>query len=621
MPGGYMGKILEVNLSTKEISEKDLPPESVLRKYLGGFGLGLWMLNSMCPPGISAVDPENPMIFFTGPLTGTRAPGATNLTLTTMNADTEFTTGRSHTHGFFGTNLKFAGYDGLIVTGSSDTPVYLWINQGRVEIKDAASVWGRDTHESEDIIKEEIGQPKASVAAIGPAGENLCAGALIENDHNHSMAHGGLGVVMGSKRLKAIAVFGVQSVPIADKEMEGAIAREWRDSLDYGPDSPLQRVGRGAIPKGDYKGIKSKYGLCVHNLQSTKLDGYGDGWSRQKVTPRPCYHCPIGCSYDVEIVEGPRKGYVASLSGGGEALEGASSIFGVSDFGDCFYLTDLFDRLGLEGSTAGCALAVAFEAYEKGLISKKDTDGIELRWGDASVVETMLRRYVAREGFGDVLARGPKKAAEAIGGEAANWAVHIKGSGINLHDWRRGWATLLGQILGGGSGWPAPGADLTRPDPDSGYPERTAPFDAKIKPLEVRRTGITKYALDSTGVCWYCTWGNAHGTELSARMISAVTGWDFTRDELLQYGERMLNFERLFNVRRGLTPEDDFNVSSRLTEGQKDDPSGAPPIKPHLEGMVREYYRLMGWDERSGKPWRSTLKRVGLDEFAELIWG
>ncbi|MBI4321179.1 MAG: hypothetical protein HY675_22030 [Chloroflexi bacterium] len=621
MPGGYMGKIIEVNLSTNEIAEKELPSEDVLRKYLGGFGLGLWLLNQMCPPGTSALEPENPMIFLTGPLTGTRAPGATNLTLTTKNADTDFTVGRSHTHGFFGPNLKFAGYDGLIVTGRADRPVYLWIHEGKVEIKDAARVWGRDTHETEDLIKAELGQSKASVAAIGPAGENLCAGALIENDHNHSMAHSGLGAVMGSKRLKAIAVYGTQTLPVANKEAERAIARQWRDSLDYGPDSPWQRVGHGAIPKGDYKGIKSKYGLSVHNMQTGNLEGFGDGWSRQKITPKPCYGCPIACPYDVEIAEGPRKGYVASLCGGGEALEGASAIFGVADLGDVFYLTDLFDRLGLEGSTAGCTLAMAFEAYEKGLITKEDTDGIELRWGDAGLVEKMLRKYVDRSGFGDILAQGPKRAAEAIGGDAADFAVHIKGSGINLHDWRRGWGVLLGQIVGGGSGWPAPGADLTRPDPDSGYPERTAPFDHREKPLEVRKTGITKYALDSTGVCWYCTWGNARGTELSAQMIAAVTGWDFTRDELLAYGERMLNFERLFNIRHGLTPEDDYDVPARLTEGQKSDPSGAPPIRPYLRGMIDEYYRLMGWDEKSGKPWRSTLKRVGLDEFAEQIWG
>ncbi|MFC1992411.1 aldehyde ferredoxin oxidoreductase family protein [Chloroflexota bacterium] len=620
MLGGYMGKILEVDLSTGRISEQKLPSEDVLRKYLGCYGLGLWLLYNRCSPGTSALDPENPMIFLTGPLTATRAPGATNLTLTTKNADTDFTAGRSHTHGFFGPNLKFAGYDGLIVTGRSEKPVFLWIHDDKTEIRDATKIWGKDTHETEDLVKKEVGEIKASVAAIGPAGENLCAGALIENDYNHSMAHGGLGAVMGSKKLKAIAIYGNKEIPVVDKEQERAIAKRWRDSLNYSPDSIWTRLGRGGVPKGDYKGIKSIYGLCVRNLQTTILEGFGDGWSKQKITPKPCYECPIACSYDLEVIEGPRKGYVASLCGGGEAVEGASAIFGISDLGDVFYFTDLFDRLGIEGGTAGCAIAMAFEAYEKGLITKEDTDGLELRWGDAEVVEKMIRKYVARDGFGDILARGPRAAAEIIGGDAPDFAVHIKGAGMNLHDWRRGFGVLLGQIVGPGSGWPAPGADLTRPDPDSGYPERTPAGEHKGKPLEVRRTGITKYALDSTGACWFSAWGNPHGIELSAEMISAVTGWDFTRDELLQFGERMLNFERAFNVRHGLTPDDDYNVSPRLTEGQKDGPFAGHPLKPHLKGMINEYYRLMGWDVKTGKPWENTLKRVGLDELVRDLW-
>lgn len=615
-----MGAILEVDLSNHKIIRTETPSEEILRKYLGCFGLGLWMLYDRCPPGTSALDEANPLIFLTGPLTGTRAPGATNLTLTTKNPDTDFTTGRSHTHGFFGTNLRFAGYDGLIVTGKSEKPVYLWITEDKVEIKDATKFWGEDTHNTEDLVKADVGQPKASVAAIGPAGENMCAGALIENDYNHSMAHGGLGAVMGSKKLKAIAVYGTKQVPVVDKEGERAIAKEWRASLNYGPSSPWARLGRGGVPRGDYKGIKSVYGLCVNNLQTTELPGYGDRWSAQKITPRPCWQCPLACSYDLEIVEGHRKGYVASLCGGGENLEGASSIFGIADMGDVFYLTDLYDRLGLESSTVGCTIAMAFESYQRGLITQEDTDGLELRWGDTAVVEKLIRKYAAREGFGDILARGPKAAAEIIGGNASDFAVHIKGGGMNLHDWRRGWGVLLGQILGGGSGWPAPGADITRPDPDSGYPQSTPPLTPAGKPLEIRRTGITKYAVDSIGTCWFQTWGNPRGTELASKMLSAVTGWDYTRDELLMFGERMLNFERVFNIRHGLTPADDYNVPLRIIEGQKDGPFAGHPIAPYLRGMIEEYYRLMGWDVHSGKPWRSTLSKVGLDFLSKDIW-
>jgi len=619
---GYLNCLLEVNLSEGSIQEKKLPSEEILRKYLGGFGLGLWMLYDRCPPGVSALDPEAPMIFLNGPLVNTHAPAPNNLTLTFKSPSTGFTAGRSHTHGIFGPNLRWAGYDGIIITGKSERPVYLWIHEGNVEIKDASKIWGKDTHETEDLVKEEIGEAAASVAAIGPAGENVCAGALIENDKNHSLAHGGTGTVMGSKRLKAIAVYGKRkSVPVADKDAEAEIGRRWRKWVDFGPTSCAAIMKNGGVPRANYVGIKSRYGLSAKNMLTTELEGFGDRMSEQKITARPCYGCGIGCSYDVEIMYGRHKGYVATLSGGGEGMEGSASMVGVSDTGWTFYLTDLYDRLGLESSEVGCTIAMAFEAYERGLITAKDTDGLELKWGEAEVVEKVIRKYAAREGFGDILARGPEVAAEFIGGDAPQFAVHIKGSGMNLHDWRRGWGVLLGQIIGGGTGWPAPGADVTRPDPDSGYPERQAPLDPRIKPEEVRRTGITKFALDSIGVCWLNTWGHPEGTKLAADMISAVTGWDFTREELIAFGERVINLERAFNVRHGLTPEDDYHVSERILEGQKDGPFAGIPLKPYLRGMINEYYTLMGWDEKTGKPWRNTLGRLGLDSVARDLWG
>ncbi len=616
-----MGKILEVDLSTGKISEVELPPEDILRKFLGGSGLGLWLLYHKCPPGISALDAENPMIFLNGLLVGTNAPAPNNLTLTTKNADTGFTATRSHTHAWFGPNLRFAGYDGLIVTGKAEKPVYLWIHEGTAEIRDASKIWGKDTHETEDLVKEAIKEPKASVAAIGLAGENLCAGALIENDKNHSMAHGGTGTVMGSKRLKAIAVYGSRKpIPMANKEMAETVAKRWRNSVDFGPTSCAAIMSRGGVPRGDYVGIKSKYGLCSKNMQTTLLEGFGDGMSQQKIIPRGCFGCSIACSYDAEILYGPHKGYVASLSGGGEGMEGSAAMVGISDTGWVFYLTDLYDRLGLESSTVGCTISMAFEAYEKGLLTKQDTDGLELRWGDVEVVEKIIRKYAARDGFGDILARGPKAAAEIIGGDTPNFAVHIKGGGMNLHDWRRGWGVLLGQIVGTGSGWPAPGADLTRPDADAGYPEKQPPLVPGGKAEEVRRTGIIKFAHDSTGVCWLNSWGHPEGTQLAAEMISAATGWDFTRDELLRFGERVMNLERAFCVRNGMTPEDDHNVSLRLVEGQIDGPVAGHPIRPFLKGMINEYYRLMGWDEKTGKPWRNTLRRLDLDEIVEDLW-
>ena len=193
---GYLGKLLRIDLTKERILEENIPEESILRMYIGGFGLGLRLLYDELPLGISPLDPENPLIFMTGPLTGTMVPSPTNTTCTTLNSDTGFTAGRSHSHGYWGPNLKFAGYDGLIIQGVAEKPVYLWICDEEVEIRDGSKIWGKDTHETEDLVKKELGQPKASVAAIGPAGENLCDGALVENDKNHSFSHSGIGTVM-----------------------------------------------------------------------------------------------------------------------------------------------------------------------------------------------------------------------------------------------------------------------------------------------------------------------------------------------------------------------------------------------------------------------------------------
>lgn len=640
--GGYRGKILQVNLTTGIINTEMLPEESILRKYVGNFGLGLFYLMRELPMGVDALDPENPLIFMNGPLTGTRVPSPTNCTITTLNADTGFTVGRSHSHGWFGPYLSMAGFDGIIIKGASDKWVYLWIDDGKAELRDASKFEGKDTHETEDFVKEDLGVPTkvgasdgASVAAIGPAGENLCAGALIENDKNHSFSHSGVGTVMGSKKLKAIAVRGTSEVPVADREKLGAIASEWTKATRMGARGLLEVAAAeatksknlgGGVERSDYVGVIGLVGLSAKNWTANQLPGFGEGWSRQKITPRPCYRCQIACSCDVEIIEGKYKGYLATLSGGGESLEGAASIMGAGasgDPGEALYLTDLFDRLGFDTSTAGCSMSVAFEAYEKGLLTTADTDGLELKWGNVEAIETLLRRIAHKEGkFATMLGDGPKTAAERVGLPDA--AVHIKGSGMNIHDWRRAWGVLLGQAVGGGSGWHAPGADCWAPEADAGYPEKTDPLSPWGKGEEVAKTAPIKMWNDCNGTCWFVTWGVPGQMKFSAEAIAAVVGWeDFTHEEALAVGHRALTLERIFNMAHGLTAEDDYKLSHRLIEPAPADagPAAGLSIAPYIEGWVRDYYKVLGWERKTGKPLRSTLKRLGLEEYIDTVWG
>lgn len=624
MLGGYVGKLLRVDLTEGKIKEEslfDVFPPAILRKYVGCFGLGLRLLYDELPLGVRPTDPENLLIFMTGPLTGVpEVPAPNNATIATLNADTEFTAGRSHSHGFWAPNLKFAGYDGIIIKGAAEKPVYLWIHDGKAEIRDAGKFWGKDTHETEDLIKEDIGEPRASVAAIGPAGENLSAGALIENDKHHSFSHSGVGVVMGSKRLKAIAVYGTRRVPVIDEAKLKEATDKWR--ADLFKSDVAKGLAKGGIPRDEYRYAKGMSITSAKNLLEVSPPEWGVGMSTHKITPKACFACPIACSYEVEITSGPYTGYVATPAGGGENLEGAASISGVYESGAVFYLVDLCDKLGFESSTIGCTIALAIECYEKGLLTKEDTEGIELRWGDNKLVEKMLRMAAMKEGkLGKLLALGPKRAAEYIGGDAPKFAVHIKGSGMNLHDWRATWGIMLGQFVGGGSGWPAPGADAWATEPDVGFPTYQDPLNPRIKPEAVARTWPKKYWDDCNGTCWFATWGVPGVLTYSTDAVSAVTGWDFTPKEALTVGERVVNLERAFNIRRGLTPADDYEVSTRMVEAPPSGIAKGKPMAPYVRGMIMEVYRLMGWDEKTGKPWRSTLERLGLEDIIKDVWG
>jgi len=618
--GGYMGKILRVDLTNERMKAESLPAESVLRKYVGCFGLGLRILYDELALGVSPLSPENLLVFMTGPLTGTRVPSPNNTTITTLNADTRFTVGRSHSHGWWGPRLKFAGLDGVIIQGAAENPIYLWIHDGKSEIRDANRLWGKDTHETEDLIKEELGEAKASVAAIGPAGENLCCGAGIWNDKNHSFSHSGVGAVMGSKKLKAIAVYGTTEVPVFDPEKLEEANKKWLDNLFKSTVS--SGLAKGGTPRGEFKYPRDMSILTAKNMLAVSPPEFGVGMAKQKITPKPCYGCPIACSYDVEVTTGPYKGFVGTMAGGGENLEGAASIAGVHDAGAVFYLEDLCDRMGFDSSTIGCTIALAIECYEKGLLAKENTEGIELKWGDDKLVAKLFRMAANKEGkLGKLLALGPKRAAETIGGDAPKFAIHIKGSGMNLHDWRATWGIMLGQFVGGGSGWPAQAADAWAPEPDVGYLDFEEPLNPRLKPIAVYKTGRKKFWDDSNGTCWFATWGVPGVLGFSTAAVNAVTGWDFTPEEALMLSERLVNLERVFNVRRGLTPADDYDVSPRLVEAPPSGKAKGKAMAPYVKGMVMEYYRLSGWDEKTGKPWRTTLERVGLEDEIKDIWG
>jgi aldehyde:ferredoxin oxidoreductase len=510
--------------------------------------------------------------------------------------------------GYWGPYLKFSGYDGIIITGASKTPVYLWINNGRAELRDASHIWGKPSHETVDFIKREIGQRDAKVACIGPAGENLVKSAMVLSDYNNSASHGG-GVIMGSKKLKAIAVWGTNRVPIMDNARLVEAGNRWREKI-----KPI------LYPQGRFNvGYGHELGTLIHrNWQSTLFPEANRGFEEEEYTPRPCFQCNRQCPFDARLTAGKHAGYVATLNAGGEHYEGAAYTFGVGGQA-VHYLADVLDQLGMDGCQFGCAAGVAFEAYEKGLLTAKQTDGLQLKWGDADAVEKLMNRVARREGWlGNILADGPKATADAIGGEALKFVVHIKGGAPALHDWRPYLSQMLGQMTATGGGKPRFQGFEIRGDAGLGYPEKTDARAREGKAKETFTGGLYRLFCGAAGVCWFGARGGVFPHSVEA--LQAATGWrDFTEQEALEIGERTWQMEHLLHLRFGWSPEEDLaNIGPRFLEPVPDGQFKGFTVARFLPGLLHDFYTVCGWDARTGRPRPETLKRLKLEDFSFL---
>ncbi len=615
LPGGYMGKILRVDLSSGKIAEENLPQSEILRNYPGGQALSQLILAHELPENAGPLDPENRLVFMTGPLTGTgKTPAGTAYTVTTLSNITRFGAAgdgavtSSSAMGHWGPRLKFAGYDGIIISGASPQPVYLWINNGRAEIRSAAGIWGEDSHRSVELVKKEVGQPEASVAAIGPGGENLVTYAVIVSDHNHTAAHGAA-VVMGAKKLKAIAVYGNKRVPVRNNAKLEEAGNRWRSKIPvYEYPQSRHWTGLGAILKT----------LVNKNFQSTLLPAAKDDFEKQDFIPRPCFECNRQCPYDVKLNTGAHAGTLISLNAGSEHFEGAAFTFGIGG-PDVLYLADVINRWGLEASHFGCAAGMAFEAYQKGLITARETDGLELKWGDAAAVEKLIIKTAKREGWlGNSLADGVKAAADRIGKGAGSFAANVKGGAPAMHDWRPYTGIMLGQIVSSGGVKPQLTAwEFRDAAPELGYPEVTDRSSPAGKGKEVLLNGANKLFCGACGVCWF---GEPMGHRVLTDVLDAlgaVTGWEgFGIEESVTVGERAWQLEHLLHMQRGWTPEDDLsNIGPRFLEPLPDGPFQGFTIARFLPELVHDFYRACGWDTATGKPEAATLKRLGMEDF------
>jgi aldehyde:ferredoxin oxidoreductase len=625
MPNGYAGKLLFVDLTQGTIRTES-PSEETYRKYLGGTGLGARILFERMKPGADPLGPDNMLGFVTGPLTGTGVPGGGRFTVVTKSPVTGGWAD-SNSGGFWGPELKWAGYDALFISGISPEPVYLSIQEDRVELRDASHLWGKDTYETEEILVKELGAPPPIVACIGPAGETCSLMAGIVNERGRIAAKGGVGAVMGSKRLKAIALRGnkKRKIPLGDPEKLKAARAEYVKSLQSSRfHGGLTAAGTGGgtsfllsigdCPTRNWNSTGTDSMVTCTKLDSKNMDPY-------KLEAYGCHGCTIRCGALIQVKEGPFATRGEMHRPEYETLAALGALCMNDNVESVIKANEICNRYGIDTIAAGSAVAFAMECYEKGLITKEGTGGIELTWGSGEAVVALTEKIARREGIGAILADGVKRASERIGKGSEEWAIHIGGHRLPYHDPRVSPSTGLHYVADAlpachmgpqGAGILESGRPLGN-DPVLQAPKVDYYGDYDNKG-EMHVTGMAYYqALSSSGLC------ALYAIQLPipvAELLSPVTGWDIGWAEAIEIGKRILTLRQAFNAREGVRPEA-FKMPKRFFNPLTVGPANGKKVD--FEAMKRGFFQAMDWDLTTGKPGPGALKALGLDHLVKEI--
>lgn len=598
---GWIGKVLRVNLSTDKVSTEALDP-GLAKDYIGARGLGTKIMTDEVDPKVDPLSPENKLIFMPGPLTGTFAPSAGRYTVVTKGALTG-AIASANSGGTWGPALKFAGYDAVIIEGAAPKPVYLWIKNAKVEIRDASHLWGKDVPETSDAIRAET-DDDAKIACIGPAGENRVLFACIMNDLHRAAGRSGVGAVMGSKNLKAIAVVGTGAVTCADpKAFESAVVKA-RDKIHKHPvgGAGLRLYGTDVLTNilNQIGGYPTKNYQDGHFPTADKLGGETLAATLLQ-RPKGCFSCIISCGRVTKVTnpkyagEGEGPEYETSWGFGGDCC--------IDDLDAVTKANYLCNEYGMDAISMAVTVACAMELYEMGLITKEDTGGIALEWGNAEAMVEVTRLTGVGEGFGKKLALGSYRLAESCGHPELSMTVKkqeipaydaraVQGIGLNFATANCGAAHVRGYTI-------APEV--------LGNPVKVDKDTIEGKPALVILFQNLTAALDATGACLFTTFGI--GADELAEMLGAVTGVGYTSEDFMKCGDRIWNLERQWNLNAGLTANDDTLPPRLLKEPIK---TGASKGRlSRLPEMLPEYYELRGWD-KNGVPTASKLGELGL---------
>ena len=602
---GYMGKILRVDLSAAELWDEPLN-EQYARAYVGGSGLAARYIYGMVDGDTDPLGPDNPLVFMTGPLVGTMMLSAGRCSVSALSPLTRIW-GESNTGGFFGPELRFAGYDGIIITGRADEPVWLSIVEGQAQLRDAADLWRSDSYEAQECVREALGDPKVRVACIGLAGENQVPMAAVMNDHGRAAGRTGMGAVMGAKRLKAIGVRGSAKVPVDDPDGFKEIVREIARGLDEDMAAMAIRLAGTAgyvdmaLMFGD---MPTRYFQQGEWEEASNLSGVlmAEQYLNKGTA---CYRCPIACgretrapTYGLDEVDGPEY----------ETLGAFGTLAMVDDLEAVIYAGHLCNVYGVDTISTGCTIALACEMFERGILSPTDTGGLEIRYGDARMAHRLIEMIARRESFGGVLAEGSAALAERFG--VPELAITVNRLEVPMHDPRafvglavtyalspRGACHLQGDMYGVDTG-------------------QGPPFELGVIPGDRFDMTLEKGRISARQQAWrnlynamiLCQFQNP-GVEKVLAALNGVTGWDLEADDLMVLGKRIVTLKRMLNLRRGVTRADD-GLPNLLLKPLED--GGTEGMVPDLTVLLSGAYAEYGWEPETGIPTQETLEELGL---------
>jgi aldehyde:ferredoxin oxidoreductase len=614
----YAGKILRVNLTTGKISTEPLS-EELAKNYIGGIGLGIRLLMDNSKPGTDAFDPDNPIIYLTGPLSGTLGPTGGNSYAVVSKSPATGCIANAEAHGFFGPDLKRAGYDAVIITGKADKLSYLWIDDDKVQLMNAEHMKGKSPYETDMAIREELGDYYIRVSAIGEAGEKLCRIACIINDEFRAIGRTGMGAVMGSKNLKAVAVRGTKDVNVAN--FDGF--KEFIKMIYERMKGPATKKYKTLGTPENVLVLNSLSALATRNFSNAQFEGaekvsgeYLNEHFVKKIVG--CATCGMRCDHIAVVPEGPYQGATSRLEF--ECLWSMGPLCGIDRLDAVIEAMRIVNEYGMDGISIGVVVAFAMDLYEHGIITKEQTDGIDLRFGNPEALIAIIHKIGKREGWlGNILAEGTAKAAELIGGDAYKYACHIKGLELPGYDLR----TLKTAALGFSVSFR--GACHLRNGAYS--PDVKGKVNRfKIEPGRgkmIVKDGHIYNIIDSLIVCKFSRGTYYDGLKDLANYYTLATGIPITEDELDKAGERIENLARLFNIRegKGTREYDTLPWKIKNVPVPEDGPAkGMVVSDEELQLGLDDYYAARGWNS-DGIPTVEKLNELNLGEYANIVKG